>query len=387
MNMKRFVFIISALSALFLAGCNNAEYQPKNNILYLSDAAQGTKSSTVEKSGGVDLPILVRLAQKATEDVEVKVNFNPAILDQLNSAGGTDYLHVEEGLLPKDASVTIPAGSVSASYQLHIDDFETNGATYAIAVQLGDVVRGGDIPVSSQQGHYVYILSEPLIVSVPVMQPAGSEMVTAAPAGDWGIQTEDWTIEAWVRMNGFSINNQALFDSGNRDKGCEIYIRFGDANRPYNYLQAKILGHNGMDSARDFDPNKWYHLAIVCTKSDKTVRIYRNGELIISEGVTYPADGIVHISHLDMISSSRQYFRNECAMSQVRLWKVGRTQQEIQNNMYFSVNAKNPDLIAYWPMDEGEGTTFKDITGNGHDATTESSLVRRWEHDIRFDGK
>ena len=319
--------------------------------------------------------------------MEVKVNFNPAILDQLNSAGGTDYLHVEEGLLPKDASVTIPAGSVSASYQLHIDDFETNGATYAIAVQLGDVVRGGDIPVSSQQGHYVYILSEPLIVSVPVMQPAGSEMVTAAPAGDWGIQTEDWTIEAWVRMNGFSINNQALFDSGNRDKGCEIYIRFGDANRPYNYLQAKILGHNGMDSARDFDPNKWYHLAIVCTKSDKTVRIYRNGELIISEGVTYPADGIVHISHFDMISSSRQYFRNECAMSQVRLWKVGRTQQEIQNNMYFSVNAKNPDLIAYWPMDEGEGTTFKDITGNGHDATTESSLVRRWEHDIRFDGK
>lgn len=33
-------------------------------------------------------------------------------------------------------------------------------------------------------------------------------------------------------------------------------------------------------------------------------------------------------------------------MSQVRLWKVARTESEIANNMYFEVNPKNPNLIA-----------------------------------------
>ena len=52
--------------------------------------------------------------------------------------------------------------------------------------------------------------------------------------------------------------------------------------------------------------------------------------------------------------------------------------------MYFEVNPKNPNLIALWPMDEGDGTSFRDATGNGHNATSNGAL-QKWEHNIRFD--
>ena len=54
--------------------------------------------------------------------------------------------------------------------------------------------------------------------------PAKSE-----DAADWGVETNAWTLEAWVWMSAFPINNQAIFNAP-VSKGTEIYIRFGDAN-------------------------------------------------------------------------------------------------------------------------------------------------------------
>ena len=66
---------------------------------------------------------------------------------------------------------------------------------------------------------------------VPVLRGSAGN-VTTLPETDWGITVDAWTLEAGVRMDGYGINNQAIFTSGSNDH--EIYIRFGDANRPYN---------------------------------------------------------------------------------------------------------------------------------------------------------
>jgi hypothetical protein len=84
------------------------------------------------------------------------------------------------------------------------------------------------------------------------------------------------------------------------------------------------------------------------------------------------------------------YFPDLCAMSQMRLWKTAISQSQIKNNMYYEIDPANPGLIGYWPMNEGSGNVFKDITGNGHDATASvtasgASTVQRWEHGVRFD--
>lgn len=374
--MKYFYSIVSAvLSMLMCIGCDNAEYQITENSLYFVDAAGKDKATTITMEEGADIKIVVRLAQKTLEDVTVGVKFNPTLLEKYNTDNGTEYQSLPSDKLPDDIVVTIPAGEISAGYTLHIDDFDTEGISYAVPIELGEVVSGS-VQKSVSQGQYIYLLQKPLIVSVPVMN-GRSGRVDAAPLTDWGITCAQWTLEAWVYIDGFNKNNQALFNTGSN--GNEIYIRYGDANRPYNYLNIKTWGTQD-NTAKDLVENTWYHWAFVFDGTN--ISIYRNGEL--DRKYTTTALATSHFDYFQMISSG-SYFVDNCSMSQVRLWSVARSQTEIKNNMYFEVNPKNPNLIALWPMDEGEGNVFRDVTGNGHDATAAEGVVKSWMHDIRFD--
>ena len=365
--------LMIALSAFFLIGCENAEYKAQSNSLYITDAAGTNNATTVTMDDGADINVVVRLAQKVMEDVEVEIQFSPELLAEYNATSGTEYEVLPADMLPKNATVIIPAGEISANYRLHVDDFVTNGITYAIPLTLGNVIKG-NIVKSKAQSKFIYVLAKPLNVSVPVLR-GNAGNVTTLPETDWGITVDAWTL---VRMDGYSINNQAIFTSGSNDH--EIYIRFGDANRPYNYLQIKSLGGQ-KQTASDLEANTWYHWAFVYNGT--TLTIYRNGKQDTFFDPPAPKGGSVRFDFMKIVDSG-SYFRNNCAMSQVRLWKVARTESEIANNMYFEVNPKNPNLIALWPMDEGDGTSFRDATGNGHNATSNGAL-QRWEHNIRFD--
>lgn len=372
--------LIIALSACLFVGCDNADYKAQGNSLYIADAAGTAKASTITMDGGADINVTVRLAQKLAEDVEVEIGYDPEILTGYNANNGTEYEALSAEQLPQGVTAVIPAGEISATFQLHIDDFATNGITYAVPLVLGNVLKG-NISKSAAQSRFIYVLSKPLNVSVPVMKPNGSEKAQTDPDTDWGVSVETYTLEAWVRMSAFSINNQAIF---NVRANNELYIRFGDANRPYNYLQVKAHGDGGTDTDRDWNTDQWYHVAIVYNGNELV--IYRDGARIAGKQVPAPKGGMI-INGLQMVSSSSQYFRANCAMSQVRLWNYARSEAEIQNNMFFEVNPKNSNLIGLWPLDEGEGNTFKDATGQGRDMTAGATLIRDWEHNARFDKK
>lgn len=372
--------LIIALSACLFVGCDNADYKAQGNSLYIADAAGTAKASTITMDGGADINVTVRLAQKLAEDVEVEIGYDPEILTGYNANNGTEYEALSAEQLPQGVTAVIPAGEISATFQLHIDDFATNGITYAVPLVLGNVLKG-NISKSAAQSRFIYVLSKPLNVSVPVMKPNGSENAQTDPDTDWGVSVETYTLEAWVRMSAFSINNQAIF---NVRANNELYIRFGDANRPYNYLQVKAHGDGGTDTDRDWNTDQWYHVAIVYNGNELV--IYRDGARIAGKQVPAPKGGMI-INGLQMVSSSSQYFRANCAMSQVRLWNYARSEAEIQNNMFFEVNPKNPNLIGLWPLDEGEGKTFRDATGQGRDMTAGATLIRDWEHNVRFDKK
>lgn len=375
-------FSIALLGVLF-TGCNNAEYEEKDNSIYMSDAASSTKSITLTMDNGVDINVNVRLAKAINSDVEVEIKLNPTLLDSYNEQNSSEYHPVPNFQLPTGAKVVIPAGELGAVYKISVEDFDTEGKQYALGVELGNVVKGS-IEKSVAMSKFIYLLSKPLNVSVPIMKGMGPEnnarMVRAEPLTDWGITTSKWSLECWARMSAYSKNNQAIFNTGSKEH--EIYIRFGDKNNPYNYLQVKSLGGQGQTPS-NLVANKWYHWAFVYDGT--TLKIFQNGEEIIKFDPPAPAGGSVRFDFLQMISSSATYFPDKCAMNQVRLWKTAITQNQIKNNMFYSVDPKNPDLILYIPMDEGEGSSFSDITGNGHNAMAESGVLLGWEHNIRFD--
>ncbi|WP_232279834.1 DUF1735 and LamG domain-containing protein [Sphingobacterium spiritivorum] len=371
--MKTLKYIILSLSCLILS-CKNAEYQIIDNSIYISSAANSSeKAETITMNNGADINILVRLAKKVAEDVEVEIKLTPSMLDNYNKETSSEYLPVPNFSLPANAKVIIPAGEISAIYTIRVEDFETNGNRYALGVELGNVLKG-NIANSNSQSRFIYLLAKPLRVSVPEMSGVNNSRVAALPTDKWGIRTKQWSLEFWTKMSAYSINNQAIFDSD------DIYIRFGDANSPYNYLQIKTLGGQ-VQTASNLETNKWYHWALVY--DGNTLTIYRNGESDVKFQPPAPEGGTVKFDYLHMIASGF-YFMDNCQMAQVRLWKKAITQNQIKNNMYFAINAKNPDLIGYWPMDEGSGNTFKDITGNGHDAVAGDGIVNSWIPNVDF---
>ena len=88
-------------------------------------------------------------------------------------------------------------------------------------------------------------------------------------------------------MDGFSINNQAIASLN----PSEIYVRFGDAGKDYNMLQIKTQGTQ-YESVTRFEPNKWYHIAIVGNSS--SMKLYVNGVL----------DGTLNLGSSDISSDT-----------------------------------------------------------------------------------
>ncbi len=383
----KFLGIIAVLLGMSVS-CNDAEYGIKDNSVYIAEATTAKSVNVAMETTGADVNVVVRLAKQVNYDVTVSIGLDDRLVNEYNEKNSTEYALIpsEHFSLPSETQVTIPAGEISTVFKVHIDNFDLKGKLYAFPIAIKNVVHG-DIDRSTSQSQLVYLIAKPLIVSVPVMKGYGSdatqEGVKIRPNQDWGIRTKEWTIEAWVRMSGYSKNNQAIFDNWG-DGLTEVYIRFGDANPPFNYLQVKTL-EGQAQTERDLIANKWYHWAFVYDGS--TMSIYRDGELNIR--FTPPAPkgpgGTVEFQTLTMIGSGATYFPDQCAMSQVRFWKVARTANQIKNNMYYEVDPTNSDLIGYWPMDEGSGNTFMDATSNGNDAVAGSHIIQRWEHDIRFD--
>lgn len=224
MKIMKYIYLSSlmiAFSTVFFMGCENAEYKAQTNSLYITDAADIATAATITMDDGADINVVVRLAQKVTEDVEVEIQFVPELLTEYNTISGTEYEVLPANMLPQNATVTIPAGEISANYRLHVNDFATNGITYAIPLALGNVIKG-DVTKSKAQSKFIYVLAKPLNVSAPVLR-GNAGNVSTLPATDWGITVDAWTLEAWVRMDGYKKNNQAIFTSGSGDH--EIYIR------------------------------------------------------------------------------------------------------------------------------------------------------------------
>jgi hypothetical protein len=384
MKRKSILPMLVLACGLFVAACNDAEYTALDNSVYIVEAATSAKSANVSmETSGADINVTVRLAKQLSNDVSVKLSLNEALLNEFNTAGNTNYQ-----MLPKQyftwneaAALTIPAGEISTTLKIHVDNFDMQGKRYALPITIDNVTEGS-ISKSESQSKFVYVVAKPLITSVPVMKAVDNVGVRAEPLTPWGIVTPQWSWECWIRMSAYSKNNQCIFDNRN-----EIYVRFGDANAPYNYLQIKFNGDGGKQTARDLVAGEWYHWAFVFDGS--TLTLYRNGEVDFS--FTYPpvaGDG-VHFDEMWWISSSPTYFPDLCSMSQMRLWKTAISQTQIKNNMYYEIDPTDPNLIAYWPMNEGSGDVFADISGNGHNATASISgsnhTIQRWEHDVRFD--
>lgn len=360
----RFMYAVPVALSLVASGCSQ-KYTAIENGLFINEAApSGQFHQQVESlvvKGETTVTIHLRLAQPVDADVHAVLALAPELVDEYNSVNSASYVQLPEEYIDFTPEVVIPAGSISSDpVEIRISEFPTgDGLAYCIPLKIAS--SDADVRIMEASGHILYLITTPLKQVVPTMDSA----TLPQAEGDWNVATSEWTLEAWVWMSAFPINNQAIFNAP-VSKGTEIYIRFGDADVPYDKLQIKTYGSQ-FNSNATFEPETWYHLAFVCANNKCTM--YINGQ----EDSSMEISGSDYVINNLQLCSSGSYFRAQCKMAQVRFWSKALAANAISDAMNREVPASSEGLIGYWKLNEGSGDVYRDSSPNGRDMTCDKT--------------
>lgn len=371
-----------ALGALLLTGCNDAEYDTLSNQAYILQTNTNANSSLKLTVGAevATTTLNVRLSDVANVESRYRLVYDTAVVNEYNRLNETPYASLpQESFSLSSEETTIEAGtSVSTPITLTVPPYsealKASGKKYAIGFRLENT--SGNASVLPSGSKIVYILDQVVIQPVVVLDQShyvSQNLVKNYPLTEW---TVEMNINKHVLYTEVGRgNNQAIFGAG----PDEIYIRFGDAPIEGNRLQIKTQGTQ-MNSLALFNEHTWYHLAFVCTGTK--LYLYVNG--LLDNSMDLPGK-TTNVNSINICSPST-YWLGNAMYSEVRFWQRARSQAEIANNMY-ACDPTTPGLITYYKMNEGEGYSFRDASGNGNNAETNGQAVPEWIQDVRIDGK
>ncbi|MDR2466730.1 MAG: DUF1735 and LamG domain-containing protein [Prevotellaceae bacterium] len=386
--MKRIQLLFTGMAtmvACLFAGCKDAEYGVTDNQLYLADAAASLAREKTVGVGvdGADLPIVVRLAKPASYDVQAEVRIDESLLKAYNTANKTSYVLLPSKYctLPEKAAVTIKAQEVSGVLNLHINKLDITEEKYALPITVRSL--SGDMSTSASRAQFVFLIDkqmifddEPLVAVTPNFRYANmGTPLKARPIAGWNLSLKAYTLEFWAKLDYYNTQNFALFSIYGNDSSVpdnyEFYFRFGDGNSQAGnpngsrcYINWKAWGLN-ITGEYDLVANEWNHWA--CAYDGSNLILYRNGEIYRRVPCKYA--GLDWVMHTFEMINSHQVTNNILNMAEIRLWKKALTSEQIKAGMRYAIEPVQPDLEAYWKMNEGDSFNdlFIDATGNGHD--------------------
>jgi len=201
----------------------------------------------------------------------------------------------------------------------------------------------------------------------------------------------DLTYEAWVNVTDADsvVDYTAVIDAriGSSNSKAMIFKTFS-TGLTVSFEYHGAWGYS--DSAANVvTEGEWHHLALVISATDLKASFYIDGDLAgeRAQGTGGDSDygnigAEVNWGDQIMVGSSNQMNERTFLgmIDEVRIWKTARTAEEIAANMASEIDETNPDLIAYYPCNDGFGSTnLEDATGNGYDLDINGGKTTGWE--------
>ena len=180
------------------------------------------------------------------------------------------------------------------------------------------------------------------------------------------VTTTDFTFEAWVKVDAYTLENH-------------IFAQYvpGHAGRMIGFLDNTkmcfFIGGNRYLGNASIPSNTWTHIAV--TRSGGTGSIYINGVLDKSLAVitaALPTSSGITIGGDSNLNSG---FRGQIA--DVRAWSLPRTQAEIYASMNTRLSGSESGLVGYWPANDGSGTSVNELVANA-DGTRSGTPLPVW---------
>ena len=171
------------------------------------------------------------------------------------------------------------------------------------------------------------------------------------------LTTDVFSFETWVyptNLNGWrAIRNENGWSAG--------YIHYQFLNKK---LEFSLNGNAPTDQWFDriFEPDEWYHLALVYDGVNKKVTLYVNGEFEQEKAYSNTRPAIMRDFNFGFWGG--RPFAGE--MSEFRVWDRTLTADEVANNMHVELSGHEDGLFGYWKFDAGEGQIAYDHSGNAN---------------------
>ncbi len=182
------------------------------------------------------------------------------------------------------------------------------------------------------------------------------------------------TLEAWINIHSNSNWESAVSyatDNGATESGYDLFCK-GAGSYKWSFRVAR----NGMSEGEwATDPYafltilQWIHVA--GTYDGTTVCFYENGVLSTSETHSGNIDWNPSPNKFSLgrfhDSDENNYF--DGYLDEVRIWSDARTATEIQEYMHQELAGNESNLVAYFKMSDGSGTTITDDSQNSNTGT------------------
>jgi hypothetical protein len=188
----------------------------------------------------------------------------------------------------------------------------------------------------------------------------GNDYVIIPDASELRI-TGNMSIEAWFKMDsnpGDWVRVVGKGASGPRNYGLWYH--------PNGIFLFQQYGSDAVSVTFNHvvSPGQWYHMA--ATKQVGLAKLFMDGVLVASaNGGTNPATSSDPLT----IGYAGYHAHHKGQIDEVRLWNVARTDQEIADNYNIGLSGSENGLVAYYNMEEGQGISLTDVSGNNHNGS------------------
>lgn len=373
MKFDKISLTLFLLAAVAFTGCKNEDPAEHHfdNKLYIS-SAQLTDDLLIRDDIVSDSrTISARLALPAPEDVTVTFEGRPDMAARYNMVYGDNAvgLPAEYFSIPEKV-ISIGKGNVTGN-DIVVNFTNTNELNgdlrYVLPVTVADI-QGISLLESTRTVYFIF-KGAALINVVADISEMYFPVNWSSSVNVSGLKTI--TVEALVRSSDWEAGRGNALSSVFGIEG-NFLIRIGDADRPRNQLQ--LVNPNGNwpspNAAPGLPVNEWVHIAVVWDATTGERIYYQNGEVVASDNA---ASGSVSLNSGCYVGKSyddSRWLPGE--ISELRIWNIQRTQEQIASSMY-TVDPTTDGLLAYWKFNEGSGNVINDATGNGTNLTGEGT--------------
>lgn len=365
------ILLFAAMTLLFSSCFSRSDEFDKEVILIT-----GTDSDPMVRFVVEETPAIYNVTASATgrvnEDITVEFALDNAKLDEYNEKYKTNFFPIPPSAIAIEGSQgVIKAGTASSTgvgvRVVSTDDF-VDGRTYVIPITIKDV-SGGDLEVLNASRTIFLRISR--VINFRSLDISNYNFYGNYYA-DEEVDLPNYTFEIKCFINQWHPGNNPISRLCNfspLDESITNLLRFGENGQDINSLQWVSPG-GGLISSTRFNTGQWYTISVTFNGSVYTMYVdgVKDAELAGDKGTRFQRLelGMSWYEGSNPGSSHPNSQRYEGRIAEIRLWNRALSASELQVGLC-GVDPGSTGLVAYWKLNEGEGSYFHDSTGNGFD--------------------